>query len=314
MIPFPSISKTTILDFEKLIGREVLSHVENFDAFMSDNYTNLLEYYSGQDELLKPETITALENLHKNATEIEGKMIENYVKFNRFDLSNFLVYMQEIQTQIDYLRNIGKFLRSARYSSFFENAVSIEYTMGDGDTLEKISRQRSLNFNDDWIDIARKNNLEEIDYNAQEGGKVLNVGKRNTENQFLLSVVDYLIGERVYGIDLDKEFTFENNDIKTLSYRDTFVQSVKILAQLSKGEIPRFPDIGVSADAVIGKNIGSLSLPFVEREMRETFGSDDTIVDFVITNISREASNLYIEFSVRSYYDFVYNGTLKQRT
>lgn len=313
MIDVPSITPNTIFDFEKIIGREVLSHIQNFDLFMSVHYTNLLEYYSGEDDLLNSETITSLEKLHKDSIEIEDKLVETYENMSRFDLFNFLIYIQDIQTQITYLKNIGKFLRSSKYDSFFENSVAVEYTTADGDTLEKISRRRSLNFNDDWIDIAVKNDLEETSYNAQEGGKVINVGKRNNQNQFLISVVDYLYGDRVYGLDIDAEISFVDNDFSVLSYRETFVQSVKILSELTKGDLPRYPDLGVGGDSAIGKTVGIFSLVFIEREMREVFGSDDTMIDFKVTNIERTGSKIEIEYTVRSFFDFVYNGSVKEK-
>ena len=53
------------------------------------------------------------------------------------------------------------------------------------------------------------------------------------------NVVDVLNGKSILGVDLDKSFTFENDDLKVIEYDQAMVQALELIQSFFKRFLPR---------------------------------------------------------------------------
>lgn len=303
------ISKETFAEFEEYTNFALNDFLFLFSEFVNEHYDNIISYYRGDTNELNQDSVDRLNSLYTKNLDLQDKLnlfIEDYDTFEYWEL---LEYLEEIGSEIERTKVIYKYLRSAKYDGFNENSLIQSYTMTNGDTLERIADRDRDDSQNSWFDIAVKNNLLETDWVAGEGGKSLEVGKKVLNKLFLNSVVDRLQGETVYGLDIDMNFEFDTTeeDIKVLSYKDTFKQSVDILLSAKRGDVPEFPNLGLSSDRVVGGNLSDFAIPFIVRELEDAIATDDTIVNFKINSIRREGSTFKLECQLESFYNFIYN-------
>lgn len=303
------VASDTLENFERLTSFNLTSYLGNWADFVDSHYQNFVDYFKGSTNFLNQTSTNKFFELIKQRDDLDALLINYSESFDRMDYWNLLDYLDDVNGKISYMSSISKFLRTSKFEGFNEDSLSIEYTTADYDTPETIASKDSTNPQDDWVDIYVKNNVLEKDYKAGEGGQALRLGKRGLKNLFLNTVVDNLFGDNLYGKDIYFEFIFENDDIKVALPRDTFKQSAKILIELGKGDIPEYPRIGVSKDFQIGNNIGLVNLPFIVREYKDVFSTDDTMVNFFIEDIDVKGTSTFFKWEVESFYNLTYKNS-----
>jgi hypothetical protein len=149
-----------------------------------------------------------------------------------------------------------------------------------------------------------RNDLTELSYDTL-GGKILKL-PMNFSAYYLDSVIDNLSGEKLYGKDIQKKFKFENNDIKILSYTETFVQAIRIMISIRIGTVPEFPTLGYQQELVVGSNLAAYNLPILTRQLKGVFKTDDTVTLFEIKKIERKDDAVSLNFVIQSIYGDIY--------
>ena len=182
--------------------------------------------------------------------------------------------------------------------------------MGDQQTMESISQNilQDLDSDDDWTKIAIQNDLKEVDWDI-DGGTKLTLFREKFIQNFVTSVIDNMVGENIYGLDIQKKFEFLDDDLKVLNYKDTVFQTVNILANLKKGDIPEFKSLGVNAGLYVGSNIANLAYGSIVREITKTFASDDLFINFQIKEIKLKEDSFFINFQVETKYKLLVQST-----
>jgi len=306
-----ALAEDTLERFGKLTKFDLESYIRKWDDFYTNHYFDLVDFFNGDADTLNQESNSKFEELKQLSATLEDIILNIGKSLLRLDDWNLIEYIDELNIKLKVTDNISKFLRSAKYEGFNESSIAVDYTTSDFDTPESIAQTDRSDPQNDWVDIYVKNNVLETDYKAEEGGLNLQFGRRNLANLSLQTVVDNLVGDNVYGKDIDKEFVYLNDDLKVLSPRDTAKQSILVLARLQKGDIPENTLMGVSPDINIGSNLGLVSLPFLVRELKETFETDDTLIRFNIQEAKTEGSTLFISFEVETFFNLIVTDNIQ---
>lgn len=307
------LADDTVDIFQQTSRFDLTSYVLDWHSFASTDYPKIVNFYNGTSDTLDKDAARNLANIRKQTDILEDVVLNVQNNFNRMDFWNLIEFIDEINTRLKVISRIDKFMRSVKYNGINESSIAISYTASDADTPEGIAAKDRSDPQNDWTDIYIKNRILETDYLAEQGGYEVVLGRKNLPQVNLQSVVDNLVGTNVYGKDLDTLFVFEDDDLRVLSPRDTVRQAILTLARLQKGDVPEFLSMGVSPDLVIGSNIGVLSVPFLVREMVQTFQTDDTLLNFRINNVEVQGSSLFVEFEVETFYNYIINDNLEIR-
>lgn len=294
----------TILDnFKQLTGKDLNVFFSAVTLFFTNDYPDLVNYYTGTTQSITPIP-------YKNLDSISTQLDEIYVIFNNFSsaMTNAEYYVlldiiENIDSRIKTTQNINRWARSTKSVVAYSPNGVINYTLSDKESLEKVAQNllNSQNPEDDWYDIAMENHLAEEDYTS-EGGKNINVpGNSQSISSFPLnSVVDVINGKTVYGKDIYKNFSIQNNDVVVLDYDGTLSQSVDTLITLKKNSNPDFRTEGLQTSLVIGGTRNTLNFPVIVRQLTDTFSTDDTLKNFQVTNIQPVGNQLQISYTVRT--------------
>jgi len=207
--------------------------------------------------------------------------------------------------------NSSKFFRSTITNNNYGKNPEYTYDIKQLQTLEDISRniQGDEVPDDDWQQIAIRNDLQEDQY-SPAGGVQIKLPSKQLNASSVTSVVDNLIGERIYGVDITQKITFDvtESDLAILSYKDTAKQSIYILTTIQSGSVPEFPSMGYPAEAVVGSNIINYTFPTFIRKLTELFSTDDSLTSFRVINIERKDDSVSVNMEI----DTVLGATMKQ--
>lgn len=309
------ITIDTLERFSKRIGYNVVTHIDLFSYFVQNNQPKISRYFTEQNTEPDADSFDFLSKLLKECERIDNLIKINKNRFTTIDDWDLLDHLENIRISLQSIDNTSKYTRSSKSKNSWNTvSISSQYLLGQHQTIEDIA-YTELNSNDeqnDWTDLAIKNNLSEIDYTNQ-GGVSIDIEKqiRYNANLKLKSVVDNLVGERIYGADFDKRFHFENNDLATLSYKDTFLQSLEILVLLRKGDIPEFSDMGVDPKLGVGSNINVFEYGLIRRQFDETIATDDTIRGFRIIGFEYVDSEAFFTYQADSFYNITIQDAKK---
>jgi len=297
-----NLTHIQISEFNQKIGLKSGIISRFFDDVLEFNENKLpriVDYFSGKTSEVSEDGFRMLSVLTETFESIEHNIDinkNNLEKFLDWEITDFI---EDLGNELYFYNKISKFLRSTLTNSNYSGSMEFDYTTSGGETLEDVSREfvDKNDYNDDWVDIALKNDLSELDYDSEKSSKLkLNVSLVSRTSN-IKGVVDNIVGKRVLGIDIQQRIEFLDNDIKTLSYDETAEQSVKILANMLRGDNPEFEDMGRTP--IVGANKNSIIYTSTIREMSNTFSSDDTLLDFSVTEIEpKENSDVNLKFEV----------------
>lgn len=290
----------TIPDFEKITGYDLTTYLTSYVDFISQYRVKIIDYYVGRSQSPNTKAFEMLQYLVDEAVVLDDVLYgaRNVLSNGRYwELAETL---SDVHTSINTIENSSKWLRSAISKGNFNPQVELERVLRQFQTIEQMSSENgSTNPDFDWLNISLRNDLHEEGYTTA-GGNVLNVIGSNRFSIQLRSVVDNISGKKVYGIDLNKKITYENDDLSALGYDDTIKQTVNVLASLRRGQTPEFPEDGIQTSLVAGANRRTVAYPILFRQYYSTFAKDDTLKSLKVTNIETVQDALNISFEIET--------------
>jgi hypothetical protein len=295
-----ALPEKIILDFEKVVNYPLQRYMTSFINFIKLDRLNILNYYSGRVANANTESFSNLTSLLEQTRLLNGVIEGNKGLMRNGKYWELIETLTSMETSLETIENSSKWLRSAISKGNFSPQIEVDKVLKQFQTLEQLASSSGYtNREQDWVSISLRNNIREEDYNSF-GGNKLKVQGANKLFLQLNSVVDNISGEKVYGIDIDKKLTFESDDVKVLSYKDTVKQTVKVLASLKKGDTPEFPEDGIQSSLVVGANKNNIAYPILFRQYYNTFGKDDTLKSLKVSKIDIIEDSLKIDFEVET--------------
>lgn len=292
--------KEIIDRFELITGFQLKAYLENFVFFIDTHQRNIINWFSGKTKIPNALSFDELNKLVKESLRLDEVIQVNNDRFDLMSYWELLERIEDIKIALKTIENSSKFLRSSITKNNFNPNFEMDYLVRQQETLENVSSKLgSTNKQNDWVDIALRNDLKEEDYTLQ-GGKQLKVSLQGDIPSTINDVLASLVGESILGLDIKKKLTFVNNDLEVLDNIPTFKQAIEILANLRKADNPEFEENGISKRLVVGGNIVAIIYPLLFRQLFETFQHDDTIRSFQITKLERRQDALFIEAEIES--------------
>lgn len=290
-----------IIDFERLVSFKKYTILRYLDAvydYQEKKLPILVNFFAGYSDSISEGIFSELKDLIQKGDDI-ALQVQNY----NFNLGNYSYwelndFLDDLRSELFTITKTSKFLRSSKTNGNFSGEIERSYSLKSGQTLEQLSNSVLADGDSDnqWQDIAMRNNFSELDYELK-GGEILIIKLRTEDqNSDIKSVIDNMINERILGKDLYRYITFENEDLKTVDYHNCVQQSVEILTDLIKGDIPEFPTLGRSTK--VGSTLNSFRGDSTIRELSYVFSSDDTLVNFSVLSFERSDAEISLTFKV----------------
>lgn len=178
--------------------------------------------------------------------------------------------------------------------------VALQRVLKTRETFENVSSQLgSNNPQDDWVDIARNNAVEEEDYDANTGGGMFKINIRTSGNFNIPNIVDNLDSEKILGKDIDKNFRFENDDLATLEYEAAIGQALDTIIHALKGTILEFPNYGLPNEA-IGSSVNAIQYPSLFKHLVNMFQRDARWVSVNLLDLYRKEDAIFMKIQAKT--------------
>lgn len=305
--------RIAIDEFTRFTGYDLSNYLVRVDTFFTKNQPKIFNWYKGITDTPDADSFKSLFLILNESSKVLLLFDNNKGSFdNKFYFFELLENLELIDNKLLTTLNLSRLLRSVRTINSYKSKIESDYVMKKYDTLESIQNQNVSpnDFDNKWWDLALRNDLSEEEYDI-EGGDEIKIPLDLQSNIFLTSVVDNMIGDRMYGKDIQRKLKFENDDLKTLSYKETAEQSVEIFLETKIGTVPENPTLGYEEDLVVGTTKASISLPVLKRQLNSIFNTDDSFSSFSIKKIEIKQDALYVEFEVNTVRGELINKTLK---
>lgn len=281
--------------FKKITGYDIQSFFQRYIRFVENDYQNIVDYYNGSNMVAS--SFNELDNL-LNEVGIVEPFFELYSNsFNTIDFWEIVTNFDEIYTKLLTCKNMSKWSRSSRTNRFDSN-VKIERGLKQFETFEKVSSTvGSVDPQNDWTSIAVDNMIVEEDYTS-EGGKIFTVKLLNNANFDILNIVDNLVGDNLYGKDIDKVTKFVNNDLAVKKYGDAVRQSLETKLATIKGSIPEFPERGIESDT--SSNVNTIQYPSIFRNILNLFQGDGRWSEVNLIDLYRDQDAVFMKLEAKT--------------
>lgn len=298
--------ENTIEIFQNKTNFPLADFLVEANSFFSNEFNDIVNFYSGNKNTLDRSQIKKLNSLSEKALYLQRIFRDNKSKFNTVDFWELLDIIEDIKVKLSTSQNMSKYLRSTINNSLDKkNGFVFDTILENQETLEDVNLKKLKNtYEEDWFDIALENDLKEIDWDIS-GGKELKLRKKIFQSDLVTSMIDNTVGEKIYGRDIKKKLTFEDDDLKSLDYKETVNQTVEILASLNKGDIPEYREIGIPIGLYKGSNFSRLNYSSIVRELNKNFSTDDLFSNFNVLEMEYKEGDLYIKYEVNTKYELV---------
>jgi len=288
--------------FKDITGYDIQNFFERFVKFVLDNSKKIIDFYSGELSELDRDSYEVFLSLREEVNEVLGLFELNQTMFIYVDFWQLLEFTEEIQEKLEVINSFWKFSRSVRINGAFNKETVILERLRSDETLEEfIGRFGSTDRDQDWVKVALDNSLIQEEYDNY-GDKILKLNFKNNLNFRVNSIIGEPIQEKIKGTDLDKEFIFEENDLKVLNYDDSLYQDIGILLGLLKNDNPEFYHYGVDKSMVVGSNMKMAVIPILIRQVYQTFSTDDLVdrIEIINTNLQQDSISLELNIYIKT--------------
>lgn len=298
------IDKSVLDEFSKITGKDIAGYFSAANEFFRGDYNTIANYYSGTLKSISSRPFANFDKIKELNKDVLESFKEHSRQFNNLKWWLLIEQIEEIDNRLATLSKIYKWARSSATKVAYDPSFQLDYVLKQNQTLESVAAKMegSDNENDDWVNIAIKNDIEEEDYTVN-GGTSLQLSFNNEVSGFKInSVVDTIKGKSIYGKDLYKKIQWIKDNgylnLKVLNYDETIKQAVTILTTLKKNDNPDNPNNGLQNGLVAGTNRSLFNFPVIVRQMSQTFANDDTLKNFKINNLSRDQDNMNMSFTI----------------
>ena len=295
-------------EFKKITSKDIDSFLRKCISFFKKEYLTIAAYYNGDLKEIESSNFTTFQLLKEECSEMLIAFQNNSRYFNNIKWWELLEYIEAVSSRFDTLNSIHKWSRSSLGKNSYSANLSVQYVSKQNQTLEKVSTDVLGLSEAEWYDIAIDNDLAEEDYSLEGGQDLRLKASQNIQKIEINSVVDVMVGKSIYGKDIKRQMQIVDNDIVTLDYDETILQSVDILISLKKGDNPMFPSMGLQSAVVIGSNRATLNFPIIARQLGEVFSSDDSLKNFSLKELKVEEDNLLIDYEVQTRLNETFDG------
>lgn len=294
-----------------LSNGKILIFLDDYYEYYRNKYPLLVRFFSGDLDKVDSTVITDLNKLITTSVEITGAIDSNDYLLKFLKDWEITDYLEDLKFELYRMSKTSKFLRSSKTNSNFSGALEFTYPLSQQKTIEDVAFEvlNSREYDEEAINIMERNDLLEIDYDLEGGNNLILKVDLISKNSTINSVVDNITGKKALGLDICKKITFINDDLKVLDYEETARQSVDILSNLYKTDHPEFKTLGRSR--IIGYSSNSILPNSIFRELTKVFSSDDTLINFTVSEAKTTGDTTIVNFKVSARLDLIINQNIK---
>lgn len=284
---------------EGVLGFDLMNFFDEYESFVYRDLQRLEIYYKGDLETFPQTAFERLDKLSTKASVIYESFRSNLDRFDKCIYYEYFDIFEDYYFKLETFRKMPKWIKKSSYISSKDDS----YSVGKRESLELSAKRLGYQIPDEGVmEITLNNHIKELDYDLS-GNLIFEykVVSRGRLLQLESVIEENIVGEKVYGIDLDREIRFLNNDLKILSPKETFIQSCNIIVNLKKGDNPEIPFEGIDKTLLSNRVTATMTFPILLRQLTSLVSKDDTIKAFEIKDIEWKDDAMFLSLNFYSH-------------
>lgn len=278
--------------FKLVTGYDIEKFFSDFVDFVNIYYPYIINYYNSG--VINKESFYELERLQRETEKIEPLFSLHRNNLDNVGMWYLLDTFTEINTKLLTTKMSAKWTRSI-YNAVRASAIKMEKVLSPGQTFEEIAKELDAdNPQNDWVNITLPQYIEEEQYTVEDGSRIFSVNLQNIKLNYIDNIVDTLSGKNILGKDISVDFTFENDDLKTVNYEESVFQALDLITKSLQGSIPEFPEYGIPND-FIGTTVNAFQYPVIFKAIMNMFQRDSRWKTVELLEVKREQDAVFLK-------------------
>lgn len=294
-----------IIEFEKITKFPLILLLEKY-AYFNENYlAGLKLYFSGRADDVDVNAIDAMNELKGNCAELLSIINSYNNKLSDCGFWELIDYLESLNDNIEKIIKLPKYYHVTKTISGYRPIVESNGNVGGMRTFEDVENElRYDNFDTQttWGQIMLNNDIEETAWEIDEL-KQVKYTISAPESIKVSTILDILQGDNIYGRDISRKITFDDNDLFLVKYADNIKQKCEILLNLKKGDVPEMPLFGVD-NKFLGEGVKAFSYNEVFTQIEGNFLQNDIFDSVEIYDVKFDNGSISISIDIKTKYDY----------
>ena len=289
-------------EFQNITKFGLLQYFTAYADFLQKDYAEVYAYFSGKTEAIDNSKLGTLSDLISKSNDLTRIFQEFSGKLGNVGYWELQQYCQDLKDTLERISKLPKYCRTAKTCRGYKPYVQVSEDVGGMKTIGDLAEQLGGGITEN--ELILNNDLEEGDYEIDHLSSITALVE-NQVNIVVGTIMEQPIGNRIYGRDISRNISFDENDLAIVKYENNVEQKSDILLELNKGDVPEIPYFGktiISGSTYNGYNYGTLV-----SDLRENFLQDDLFDEITITDINYKEGDLCITVNIQTKY--VYSTT-----
>lgn len=216
-------------------------------------------------------------------------------------------YCQDLNDVLEKITKLPKYYRTSKTVRGYQPYIQVKSNIGGLKTVQDLAQEINSEGVSE-ISLIIDNDLQEKDWNIDELSSITAFVNNQTD-VVVETILEQPIGNQIYGKDINRKITLENNDLAVKKYEDNVEQKCDILLSLERGNIPEMPNFG--KNRLQGTNMSDYNYTELVKDLQSVFLQNDLFEDIEISDIEYKQGDIFVNCTIKTKYSYSTQKTLK---
>ena len=296
-----------VTQFENITKFALLQYFEDYRDFMQNDFSYISEYYNGDTSSIDASHISNFNALRTKSKTLMQQFINFSHRLSNCGFWELQEYCQDLNDVLEKITKLPKYYRTSKTVRGYQPYIQVKSNIGGLKTVQDLSQEINSEGVSE-ISLIIDNDLQEKDWNIDELSSITAFVNNQTD-VVVETILEQPIGNQIYGKDINRKITLENNDLAVKKYEDNVEQKCDILLSLERGNIPEMPNFGKNRTQ--GTNMSDYNYTELVKDLQSVFLQNDLFEDIEISDIEYKQGDIFVNCTIKTKYSYSTQKTLK---
>lgn len=296
-----------VTQFENITKFALLQYFEDYRDFMQNDFSYISEYYNGDTSSIDASHISNFNALRTKSKTLMQQFINFSHRLSNCGFWELQEYCQDLNDVLEKITKLPKYYRTSKTVRGYQPYIQVKGNIGGLKTVQDLAQEINSEGVSE-ISLIIDNDLQEKDWNIDELSSITAFVNNQTD-VVVETILEQPIGNQIYGKDIDRKITLENNDLAVKKYEDNVEQKCDILLSLERGNIPEMPNFG--KNRLQGTNVSDYNYTELVKDLQSVFLQNDLFEDIEISDIEYKQGDIFVNCTIKTKYSYSTQKTLK---
>lgn len=296
-----------VTQFENITKFALLQYFEDYRDFMQNDFSYISEYYNGDTSSIDASHISNFNALMTKSKTLMQQFINFSHRLSNCGFWELQEYCQDLNDVLEKITKLPKYYRTSKTVRGYQPYIQVKSNIGGLKTVQDLAQEINSEGVSE-ISLIIDNDLQEKDWNIDKLSSITAFVNNQTD-VVVETILEQPIGNQIYGKDINRKITLENNDLAVKKYEDNVEQKCDILLSLERGNIPEMPNFG--KNRLQGTNMSDYNYTELVKDLQSVFLQNDLFEDIEISDIEYKQGDIFVNCTIKTKYSYSTQKTLK---